>query len=217
MVQRGVLFPALFNYYLADFPTPPPNIKLIKYANDITIYTPVVGDLVNGLNIYLSQVLSYITNNELTVSMAKSTVTLFTPDTHKHHLHPHVKLADQVLPLKNKPEVFGVTLDTHLTFIQHYNNISVKVQQHNNVLKALAGSTCGCGMETLLATYQAIGCSTLSYCCHVWTPSLMDTNWSRLSWAQNSALRITTGCLRMADVTNCIKRLTSYQFAHITS
>ena len=56
VVQGGVLSPALFNYYLADFPTPPPNIKPIKYADDITIYTsgPVVADLINGLNIYLS-------------------------------------------------------------------------------------------------------------------------------------------------------------------
>ena len=60
VVQGGVLSPALFNYYLADFPTPPPNIKLMKYADDITIYTPgpVVADLINGLYIYLSQVLN---------------------------------------------------------------------------------------------------------------------------------------------------------------
>ena len=62
VVQGGVLSPALFNYHLADFPTPPPDIKLIKYANDITIYTsgPEVTDLINGLNIYLAQVLNYI-------------------------------------------------------------------------------------------------------------------------------------------------------------
>ena len=65
VVQGVVLSPALFNYYLADFPTPPPNIKLIKYADDITIYTSgwVVADLINGLNIYLSQVLNYIKKN----------------------------------------------------------------------------------------------------------------------------------------------------------
>ena len=128
-------------------------------------------------------------------STAKCTVTLFTPDTHKHHLHPQVKLADQVLPLKKKPNVLGMTLDTHLTFTQHCNNIAAKVQQRNNVLKALAGSTWGCDKETLLTTYQAIGRSILSYCCPVWTPSLTDTNWSRLQRAQNSALRINTGCL----------------------
>ena len=36
VIHDGVLSPSLFNYYLADFPTPPPNFKLIKYANDIT-------------------------------------------------------------------------------------------------------------------------------------------------------------------------------------
>ena len=117
VVQGGVLSLALSNYYLADFPTPPPNIKLIKYADDITIYTsgPVVADLINGLNIYLSQVLNHINSKNLTVSTAKSTVTLFTPGTHKHHLHPQVMLAEQVLPLEKKPKVLGVTLDTHRT------------------------------------------------------------------------------------------------------
>ena len=93
-----------------------------------------------------------------------------------------------------------MTLDTHLTFTQHCNNIAVKVQQRNNVLKALAGSTWSYYKETLLTTYQANSRSIFSYCGPVWTPSLMDTNWSRLQRAQNSELRITTGCLRMADV-----------------
>ena len=62
VVQGGNTSPALFNYYLADFPTQPPNIKLIKYADDITIYTsgPMVADLVNDLNIYLPQMLNDI-------------------------------------------------------------------------------------------------------------------------------------------------------------
>ena len=191
---------------LANFPTPPPNIRLIKYADDITIYTsgPVVDDQINGLNIYQSQVLNYI-KKKLTVSTAKYTVTLFTPDTHEHHLHPQVKLVVQVLPLEKKPNAQGVTLDTHLTYTQHCNNIAVKVQQRNNVLKALAGSTWGCDKETLLTTYQAIGRSIPSYCCPVWTPSPRDTNWSRLQRAQNSALRITTGCLKMADVAELLQ------------
>ena len=144
VVQGGVLSAALFNYYLADFPTPPPNIKLIKYVDDITIYTsgPLVADLINGLNIYYSQVLNYFDNKIMTVSTAKYTVTLFTPDTNEHHLLPQVKLSDQVLPLEMKSKILGVTLDTHITFTQHCNNIAVRVQQRNNVLKSQAGSTC---------------------------------------------------------------------------
>ena len=166
VVLGGVQSPVIFYYYLADFPTPPPKIKLIKHADDITIYTsgPVVADLINGLNIYLPHELNYINSNKLTVSTAKSTVTLFTPDTYEYHFHPQVKLADQVLPLEKKRKVLGVTLYTLLTFTQHCSNIAVKLQQRNNVLKALAGSTWGCGRETLLMTYQTIGRSILSYC-----------------------------------------------------
>ena len=134
------------------------------------------------------------------MSTAKSTVTLFTPDTHEHHLHPQVKLADQVLQLEKKQKVLGVTLDTYLIFTQHCNNIAEKAQKRNNVLNALAGSTWRFDKETLLTTYQAIGRSILSYYCPVRTPSLMDTNWSWLQRAQNTALRIVTGCLKMADV-----------------
>ena len=126
-------------------------------------------------------------------------MTLFRPDTHDHHLHPQVNLADQVLPLEKKPKVLGVMLDTHFTFTQHCDNIAVRVQQHNNVLTALAGSTWVCDKETLPTAYQAIGRSMLSYCRPVWTPSSKDTNWSHLQLAQISALRITTGCHRMAD------------------
>ena len=56
VLQVGVMSLALFNYYLADFPIPPQNIKMIKYADDIIIYTSgqVVADLINGLNIYPS-------------------------------------------------------------------------------------------------------------------------------------------------------------------
>ena len=96
VVQGGVLSSALYNYNRAEFPAPPPNIMLNKYADDITIYAsgPVVADIFNGLNIYLSQVLNYINDKKLTVSTAKSTVTPFTSDTDEFHLYSQVKLAD---------------------------------------------------------------------------------------------------------------------------
>ena len=111
----------LFNYYLADFSTPPPNIKLTKYVDDITIYTsrPVVADLINGVNIYLPQVLDY---KKMTLLTAKSTVTIFTPDTHEHQPHPQVKLVDQELPLEKTPSVRSDARHTshfHTTLQQH--------------------------------------------------------------------------------------------------
>ena len=53
VVQGGLLYPALFNYYQAEFPTPPPIIKLNKYVDDNIIYSSrlVAAGLINGLNI----------------------------------------------------------------------------------------------------------------------------------------------------------------------
>ena len=187
----------LFNYYLADFPSPLPNIKLVKYADDITIHTsgPVVADLINGLNINLSQVLSYI---EITDCFtAKYTVKLFTPDTHEHHFHPQVKFTDQGLPLEKKSKVLGVSLETHLTFTQHCNNIAVKVLQRNESTGRLY---LGLRQKDLANDLPGNDRPILSYCSHVWTPSFKDTNWCRLKRAQNSALTISTGCPKVTDV-----------------
>ena len=74
------------------------------------------------------------------------------------------------------------------------------MHQRNNVLIALAGFTWGCDKQTFLTTYQEIGRSIHSYCCPVWTPPPMDTNWSLLQLAQSSAPIIITGFLKMADV-----------------
>ena len=58
----------------------------------------------------------------------------------------------------------------------------------------------GLRKRNLANDHQAIVLSMLGYCCPVWTLSPKDTNWNRLQRAQNFALRITTGCLKMADV-----------------
>ena len=130
MVQGGVQSPVLFNSYLAEFPTPPPNIKLIKYADGTTINISgqVVADLINGLNIYLSQVLNY---KKLTVSAAIFTVTFFMPDTHEHHIHPQVKQADQVLHQKKSKCVRSDARHTsHFhTTLQQYRSKSAATQQ----------------------------------------------------------------------------------------
>ena len=173
-----------------------------------------MADLINGLNMYLPQVLNYINNKKLTVSTAKSTVTLFTPDIHEHHVHSQVKLADQILPLEKKPKVPQVTLDTNLTFTQHCNNIAVKVQQRNNVLKEQGSSTWSCGKETLLTTFQAISRSILSYCSPVLRHHL-----GTLTGARHKILRceLTLAVLKWQMSPISIKRLGNYQFASITN
>ena len=114
-----------------------------------------------------------------TVSSAKSTVTLFTLDIHEHQIHPQVKLVGHVLPIEWRPKLFGVTLDTQLTFTHYCNNIAVKVQQRSKLEKARPAYL-WLRQKTLLKTYQIIGRSILSHCCLDWTPSPKDTKWRKI-------------------------------------
>ena len=110
-----------------------------------------------------------------------------------------------------------VTLDNDLTFTQHCNNIAVNVQQRNNYLNALAGSTLRSDKESLPTTYQAIGRSIISYCCPVWTPSLKDTNMSLFNGHKIQRWELPLAVLKWQMSPNCIKRFGNYQFASITN
>lgn len=105
-----------------------------------------------------------------------------------------------LLPLEKKPRILGITFDTMFTFAQHAENTAAKVNKRNNILKALAGTTWRQQKETLVSTYKALGRSVINYGAPVWTPNLKQSHVNKLQCAQNSALRIATGCHRMSAV-----------------
>lgn len=62
-----------------------------------------------------------------------------------------------------------------MSFSAHAKQICTKLNSRNNVLKSLAGSTCG-----KKNTY---------YAASVWTPQPCDTSWTKLQSSQNASLR----------------------------
>ena len=68
------------------------------------------------------------------------------------------------------------------------------------MLKALAGSSWGKDKELLTTTYKAISRPVVNYAAPIWTPALRDTHWSKLQAAQNSSLRVITGCTKMIHI-----------------
>ena len=49
-------------------------------------------------------------------------------------------------------------------------------------------------------TYKAVGGSIINYAAPVWSPNLHDTNYSKIQYTQNEALRIATGCHKMSSI-----------------
>ena len=137
----------------------------------------------------------------LLISVPKSTVTLFSPDSHQDKSHPRILTEDLQLPLVQCPNILGVYLGTTISFNKHSGYVVKRVSSRNNILNALAGTPWGQQMETLLMTYKAVGRSIIYYATPVWSTNLHDTNYRNIQYTKNEALRIATGCHQMSSVT----------------
>ena len=211
MPQGRVLSLALFNTYMSSMPTPPQNIEVVSYADDITIMASGVkpatlcGPLSGPLSAYQDQLYHWMQECNLRLSAEKSTITLFTKWTKKVRSQFNITVDGHQLLSSQTTKVLGVTLEPLLTFSQHITNSCKKIGQLNNIHKKLAGLDWGCTKEVLLSTYKAIGRSVMNYASHIWTPSPSDSCWRNLQVKQNAALRMVTRCLVMTSVPHIMR------------
>ena len=155
IVRTGVpkgskLSPALFNYYIADMPSPNTPVKRVCYAYDITVWAsgPKIPLVESMINIYLREINIYLKENSLLISAPTSTVTLFIPDKHQFQTHPDITLEDKHRTLERSPKILGVMMDPSLSLHKHCTYVSDRIDKRNNLLKALAGSSWGREKET---------------------------------------------------------------------
>ena len=134
------------------------------------------------------------------ISAPKSTVTLFTPVKHQFQMHPDITLEDTQLPLERSPKILGVIMDPSISFHNHCNYVSDRIDKRNNMLKALVGSSWGQDKETLLLTYNALVKYIASYAAPFWSTNARDSNFKKIQIAQNAALRTAIGAHKMASI-----------------
>ena len=183
-------------------PRPPPPVKRVCYADDITVWAsgPKIPQLESMINSYLREVGIHLKENSLLISAQKSTVTLFTPDKHQFQTHPDITHEDTQLPLERSPKILGVIMDPSLSFHKPCTYVSDRLDKRNNLLKALAGSSWGQEKETLLLTYNALGKSIASYAAPVWSANTNDSSFKKIQTAQNATLKTATGAHKMASI-----------------
>ena len=91
-------------------------------------------------------------------------------------------------------------MDPSISFQKHCNYVTYRIDKRNNILNALAGSSCGQERETLLLTYNALGKSIASYAAPVWSTNASDSSFKKIQTAQNAALRTATGAHTMDSI-----------------
>ena len=175
-------------------PTEP--VNRVCYADDLTVWATGVKspDMEDILNSFLEEITAY-----LLISAPKSSVTLFTPDTHHAKTHPKILNEDSQLPLVQYQTILGVHLNTSLSFNKHSSHVAERVSS-KSILNALAGTSWGQQKETLLMTYKAVGRSIINYTAPVWSTNLRDTNYINIQYTENEDLMTSTGCHKMSSV-----------------
>ena len=104
--QGGVLSPTLFNIYMSDLPTPPRDIHVTTYADDITIYSSDKNYTIaqQRLQPYLEDVQTWTKANDLKLNASKTMTTLFTPDPAEYRDELSLQLDNTRLPTNATPK-----------------------------------------------------------------------------------------------------------------
>jgi hypothetical protein len=183
---------------MSDIPTPPDNIQLGVYADDVNTlsshnkYTTAE----QNLQPYLNELYEWTQIIDLKLNPTKSTATLFTTDPSEFNTKLTLTMNNTLIPTVKHPKILGVTFDPKLNYGEHINKTKEKASKTVNIIKALTSTKWGKQKETLTTTYKTITRPIIEYGCTVWAPIASNTNINKLQTIQNSALRIATGCTR---------------------
>lgn len=165
--QGSVLGPLFFNIFINDIALAL-DCNYLVYADDLKIYTTITTvDDCNKLQVQLSKVYEWCSENHLSLNIGKCQVISYTTKTKP--LHHTYRIGTSIL---NRPETFkdlGVTFDSKLSFRQHIQSITA------NSFKTL-GFIIRCSrnisdIDAIKSLYYAFIRSRLEYASTIWSPN----------------------------------------------
>ena len=183
--QGSVISPILFNYFVRDFPEVAE--LTTSFADDFTVAEsgPDIDEIERKLNDDLVAISNWASRKRMILSPEKSSVTLFTTDTHQYSYHPQVFLDGKLLPLVKYPKILGLTLDPQLTFNKHADGVVAKLGSRLKIHKAMAGTDWGHSVEDITITYKSIGESVINHNAAIYGPNLKPTHRKNIQRKQN--------------------------------
>lgn len=187
------LSPTLWNLFMADFPLPPPSIKLCLYADDIQFFIArdEQKEAQAELQHYANQVLLWTRTWLLRLSIPKCAAMLFSR--RKRAAPPLVlKIGNDTILTVSSFKFLGVLFDSRLYWYAHLRELETKIKRTGGLLKSLTAKRADLGLRSLLRIFSALVRSQIDYGVVVLS-SLPKNRTKTLDVIQNGILRFLIG------------------------
>ena len=133
---------------------------------------------------------------QLAIALQKSSVTLFTSDTHKPRLHPQVRIGDAVAPLNRTPKSW--VLRWTPTSTSAFTPTIVSSGLRGPSMSRRLGRAGASQPKRWWPPYKAIVRPILNYAAPICFTQKSSSHLDKLEVIQNKALRVGTGCHQKA-------------------
>ena len=189
--QGSILGPLLFILYINDIEHVSDIIKPILFADDTSLFHShaCFNTLIQEVNIQLHQLSTWFNTNKLSLNTNKSNFIIFTPNGKKYNIsEAEININGSKIKHVKCTTFLGITIDEHLDWKVHIDNLSYKIARNVGVLNKLKNFLPAYIMKTLYSTLIE---SHLQYCTLLWANSHV-TNIRKLQLLQKKAIRIIT-------------------------
>jgi hypothetical protein len=187
--QGTKLGPWLWLVYIDDLRVSSDQCKLVKYADDLTLYSCLKKKDQSNivcLQDELNHITDWATENNMLVNASKTKILHLTLSEPKYN--PQFYMDGHLLASSTTAKLLGVTIDSRLTFSHHIDNMCNSLASRLYAMREL--KRLGLNSSGLLLYYTANIRSLLTYACPVWGTIISDHHQQRITQIERRALKI---------------------------
>ena len=197
--QGTRLGPWLWLAYIDDLTA---DFKMVKYADDVTLYAPFkkTSRSTQDFQTSLDNISSWAETNNMIINAQKTQQIQVTLSEPKYETV--LQMNGVIVNTTDTVKLLGITIDQRLTFSEHVDNLCEAMETRLYGMRSL--KRLGLNKTGLVRYYTTNIRTALTYACQAWTPLLSDILTNKIIQVERKALRVIYPDLSYTDaITEC--------------